>query len=265
MSLAAPELLDRRILAAITFVDPIGLPIASPVRVTAEGVRAVAKRPGELILVAAPQLANYAESFDLPAAPAVGSVRVALDVLPADPRYLPRRVTLALPRDPEPSNRNAPGSLFRAVEIALPPSPAVPLPGIAAGLIVTVRRADDQRRVEGALVRLTAPGGAQTASLTNAAGEAMLIASVPLSSTGPGATVHPDVAASYAVIVDPALARFHADADLTAARSGAATHASGFIDPDDLLSRLANQASPEQAVRIASGRTRAATFAWTPP
>lgn len=265
MSVAAPELLDRRILAAVTFIDPTGLPVLSPVRVTGEGVRLQVKRPGELIVVAAPGLDDYAASFDLPVALAIGSVSVVLDIIPSDPGYLPRQAILTLPRDPAPANNSSPGSLFRAVEIALPPSPAAPLPGLAAGMIVTVRRTDDQRRVEGALVRLTAPGGAQAQSLTNAVGEAMLMVSVPLSSTGPGATVLPDVAATYDVIIDPALARFHADADLDAARAAAAARTGGFIDLDDLTARLGGQASAQQAVRVASGRVRSAAFAWTPP
>ena len=265
MSLAAPELLDRRILAAVTFIDPIGLPVRTPVRVTADGVKLYQKRPGELIVLAAPGFGDYVASFDMPAAPPTGSVAVVLDVLPSQSAYLPRRVTLALPRDPTPANNAASGSLFQPIEVTLPPSPSAPLPGLAAGLIVTVTRSDTQARVEGALVRLTTPDGGKVSSLTNPAGEAMLIAAVPLTSTGPGATVVADVAATFDVIVDPALARFNGDADLPAARAAAAARTSGFIDPDDLAARLGGQASAPQAVRVASGRVRSAAFAWAPP
>lgn len=75
----------------------------------------------------------------------------------------------------------------------------------------------------------------------------------------------PDVAATYDVIVDPALASFHADADLGAVRAAASMRTDAFIDPDDLATRLCGQSSAAQAIRAASGRIRSAAFAWTPP
>lgn len=123
MSRAAHELLDSGNLAAMRLVDPIGRPILSPVRATAERVRPQVKRLGELIVIAAAGLDAYTASFDMPAAPAVRSIAAVLDILPSEPRCLPRRATLALPRDPAPAKNSAPDPLLRPVEIALLPPP----------------------------------------------------------------------------------------------------------------------------------------------
>jgi hypothetical protein len=215
----------------------------------------------------APGLAAYAASFaPIPAMPAVGSISVVLDVLPADPALAPRGFTLALPRDPDPAQANQPGSLFRPVRIALLPTPLASPAGLAAALAVTVRRADDSRRIEGALVRLRPEGGlAEARAMTDAAGDALLLVpGVPLASPGAGAIVRAGIDAALDVVVDPLLARFHRPDDVPAARAAAARRTASFIDPDDLAARLGAAAAPPQLVQIQSGQTRTAGIAWTP-
>lgn len=266
MAAPAYDYLDRRVLAALRFVDALGLPIGSPVAVkAAEGVALLRKRSGEVVVMRAPGLASHSDAFLAPpAAPAVGSITLQLDLRPASPEYGARRFALKLPRDPDPAQAATPASLFRPVEVELLPTPCARPTGLVAALSVTVRRSDDQRRVAGALVRLRPEGGRPPArAFTDAAGDALLlIPGVPLTSPGPGATVLADLAGALDAIVDPALARFIADDALDAARAAAPP---APIDPDDLESRLAASATTAVAVRIAAGRTRTAAISWTPP
>jgi hypothetical protein len=259
-----PDLLDRRALALVEFLDPLGGRVTSAVTLLAEHVKVFAKRPGSLVVAEAPGFAGYAAAFET--LPAVGATTLKVDILPADPRLAPRGATLALPRDPDPTRLALPGSLFQPLLIQLSATPLMPLGGLTAGLSVTVRRADDQRRVAGALVRLTPDGGRpQVLAVTDACGDALLLVpGVPLASPGAGAVVRRDIGGTLDAIIDPALAGFHADADLPAAREAARLRRRGFIDPDDLVARLAAKATPGQPVSLEAGRLLTASIAWPP-
>lgn len=261
------DVLDRRALALLTFVDALGGRVLSPVGVDAAGVRLFVKRPGALVVAAAPGLSDYAAAFDpIPAAPATGSVSVPFDIRPSDPALGARRVTLALPRDPDPGNAALPGSVFQPVEVALLPTPMAALPGLAAALSVSVRRADDGRAVEGALVRLRPEGGRPEArAMTDAAGNALLLVpGVPLANPGAGAVVRPDIGATLDAVIDPALARFHRAEDVMAARDAAMRRVRDFIDPDTLPASPGAVLTPPQPVRIEALRTRTAAISWSP-
>jgi len=268
--MAAPnwEFSDRRVLAALTFVDAVGQPVLTPVRAAGTGVRLMAKRPGQLVVMNAPGLADHADAFEAPpVVPAIGSVTVALDLVPSDPRLSARRVSLALPRDPNPANAANANSLFRPIEITLLPAPTAGATGLVTQVRVMVRRADDDRVVEGALVRLRPEGGLpQAMALTDPGGDALLlIPAVPLSTPGGGGIVLPDIGAELDAIIDPVLARFHAPEEVMAARAAALARDTDLLDPDDLQSRLAGSATPAIPLRIAAGRTHTANIAWVPP
>jgi len=257
------EFLDRRALAAVQFVDVTGAPVVSPMAVAAEGATFVLKGGGQVAVMTAPGLGAHSTAFEAPpSTPALGTVTLQVDVFPADRALAARRFALALPRTPAPGQQGAPGSLFRPVEVELLPSPCAALSGLAAALSVTVRRASDNRRIEGAVVRLRPEGGRPAArAVTDAAGDALLlIPGAPLSSPGPGGTVLPDIAGQLEAFVDPDLARFTADADLGEAR--ATPRAGPPLDPDDILARITAFASG--TVRIASGQIRTAAIAWSP-
>src|SRR5437764_5671762 len=261
MLAASYDLLDRRVLALLTFTDAMGADVLSPVSVVADGIKLFAKRPGAVVIAEAPGFEIYSAAFDpLPAAPAVGSVTLQLDIRPSDPALGVRRAALVLPRDPDPTHADQPGSLFRPIEIALLSTPMAEPTGLAAALSVTVRRADDNRRVEGPLVRLRPEGGRPEAhAMTDAAGDALLLVpGVPLANPGAGAIVRPDIAADLDALVDPALARFHRDEEVGESRDAARRQTRGFIDPDDLADRLGGAATPALSVRLEAGRTRTA-------
>lgn len=259
----AYEFIDRRALAALQFVDVTGRPVSSPVAVTAEGATFIAKGGGRVAVMTAPGLDAHSAAFERPpTTPALGNVTLQLDIRPSDKGLGARRFALRLPRTAALAQQGAPASLFTPVEIELLPTPRAQRSGLVAALSVTVRRSDDERRIEGAVVRLRTAGGRPPArAVTDVAGDALLlIPGVPLSSPGPNATVLPDLAGQLDVFVDPALARFTADADLADAR--VTPRPGPPIDPDDVLDRITP--SPAATARVASGQVRTAAIAWSP-
>ena len=131
MSVARPETIDRRILGAIVFLDALGRRVRSPVAAAAAGATLWQKEPGVLIVAGAPGLSDHVAAFaGPPGVPVLGSVELAVDLVPADPALAPRRAIVPLPRDPDPANAAEPDSLFRPQEIVLWPSPR----GVPSGL-----------------------------------------------------------------------------------------------------------------------------------
>jgi hypothetical protein len=261
------KFLDRRVLAGLSFVDPLGRLVQRPVAVRAvdPAVKLYAKRAGEIVITDAPGLDQQISSFDPPAPPpALGSIAAVLDVKPADSGLGARRFTLKLPRNSDPARADAVSSF---VVVPLLASPAGRVTGLVAAIRVHAGRSSDGFAIEGALVRLR-PEGARPEvwGLTDAAGEALLLgAGVPIASPGPGATVQADIGGMVDAIVDPALARFNAPDALQTARREAANRLSGFVDPDDLATRLSATATAPIAVRVAPGQTRTVTIEWTAP
>jgi hypothetical protein len=261
----APDLLDRRALALVRLVDVYGRPVEGPVVIDGAGVRSVAKNEGRwAILTAAGLEAHTAQFAAPPAAPPVASVHAALDLTPADRTVAARRFDLKLPRDPDPAHAKQAGSLFQPAEIELLPSPRAQCTGSACAVRVTVRRKDDQRVIENALVRARSDNGLFAArALTDARGEACLIfPALPLAFTGQGANVEPDLAARVVAHADPATALFHAPAELAAAAAAAATRTAGHADPDALGAAFAPDFASGAAVRLAAGRQPSLVIEW---
>jgi hypothetical protein len=119
------ELVDRRVLGALRFVDAAsGLPVRGLVAL--EGARAVRNGAGLYVLLAPepplPALATYADSFRAPPiAPPAGSVALAIIARPTGP-YLARAVALRLPL--QAADPAADPYLLRPVELRLFPAPS---------------------------------------------------------------------------------------------------------------------------------------------
>lgn len=259
MATPAWDLVDRRILAAIAFVDAVGAPVTCPVAIGApEGFGWFLKKPGVVIVTRAATLEAHSAAFAAaPGTPSVQSKQYRLELRPSDPAYAARSVELLLPRHPDPANVN---SVFRAVEVVLPPTPLARPAGLRAALRVTVTRSDDGRAIEGALVRLRPVGRPETFALTDAAGEALLLAdAIPFSSAAPGPKVTRDWAAEIDAVVDPATARFNAPEAVFDARQNPAAP----IDPDALAT--GGTVSGVISLAIAAGEIRTATLTWPPP
>jgi hypothetical protein len=239
------ELLDRRVLGAVRFVDAVtGLEVAVPLQVTSPGVRWIWNRRGWGVIADAPGLHHHTETFPAPpAGDAIGSRRVELGIVDPSGAYLARRVTIALPRDPDPEHAAAPGSLFRPVEARMFRSPAAGVSLAWAVVRVSVSAAGTGRGLGGVLVRVLRGAAApvvMASGMSDRRGEALVaVPGVPVTTFGSGANVlATEVSVTLQAIVDP--------------------DGREPPDPDDLETRLGapgiRSASVED-VALASGRT----------
>ena len=263
-----PDLLDRRALALLALVDPFGRPVRSPVAIAAPGVRVVAKREGRIAVLDAPGLAAHSAAFaGPPAAPALRSGNVALDLTPADAALLPRRFVLRLPRNPDPQLKDDPLSLFQPEVVELPASPRVRVDGNACILRVSVRRASDGARVGNALVRARTADPAFSAwALTDAAGEAALVfPALPISFPGPGGTTSATIPASVLVHADPGVASFAGPDRLAGARRAAAGRTEGHADPDSIAAANPPDFAAGASIDLAAGTQPALALEWAAP
>ncbi|HEY1606407.1 MAG TPA: hypothetical protein VGF77_12510 [Allosphingosinicella sp.] len=267
MAMLAPDLLDRRALALLSFVDISGIPVAVPLGIEGAGVRLVAKGAGRYGLLEAAGLEAYSGIFEpTPATPAVGAVALRLDVNPASQSLAPRGFTLKLPRDPDPAHADQAGSVFAAATTELLPGPTALSPPGGCALRVAVTRSDDGRVVENALVRGRSDAGGYLArGLTDARGEACLIfTGLPIAFARDGGGVQPDTAAHVVVTVDLATALFHAPADISGAVADAAARTTGHADPDAFAAVADAAFAAGTAISIAAGARRSLAVTWSP-
>jgi hypothetical protein len=260
-----PDLLDRRALAELALTDGFGRPLRGAVTVTGTGVRVVGKSEGRIAILAAAGFEAYAASFAAPPmVPAVGSQSLTLDLTPADPLLLPRRLVLKLPRDPDPAASS--GSLFQSVSVPLSASPRVGMTGTACILRASVHRASDGAFVENALVRVQSADGAFAAwALTDAAGEAALVLpALPVSFAGAGGTTSATISGAVIVHADPASVRFANPSSLVAARLAAAVRLQGHADPDAIIAAHGADFSGGVSVPLAAGTQPSVNLALAP-
>jgi hypothetical protein len=150
------ELIERRVLGAIDFVDAIaGAPVREPVLARAEGAKLVRGRGGRLIIWEANGLESHAASFlNAPADPPLQSVPLQISITEAGREFLPRRATIRLPRDTNPENANSAASIFQPIRITLFASPAAAIAPSAAIIYASVKEAGSGQPLPGALVRV---------------------------------------------------------------------------------------------------------------
>jgi hypothetical protein len=254
------ELLDRRALAAVRFLDPITrrpVPDGLEVRVPTGSASFYPNASGMWVLRARGVLPTHAHAFEAPpGAPAEGSVTVSAEVHDTRGRYLPRAFQLAVPRVGE--------ALFTPVDVELAPSPSLPLRQTWAAVRVSVRFGTDGDHpevvpIEGAYVRLSAAelGGLRCGSLTDARGEALVVGhGIPrfLPGEDEETVIRATVAHELRVVVDEAAT------DLGTGRRSA------LADPDDLWERrdeLNHTLSPGFDLQVGSQHTVVSVIART--
>ncbi len=227
------ELLDRRVLAGIRFVDGVtGLAIARMLAVSAPNVRWIRNRSGDYVVAGAPGLEAHVTAFAAaPGAPPLGTLDMTLTVRDPLGEYLPRRATIELPRDPDPTHGDQPGSLFRPVTVPLYPAPiARTAPGWAV-LRVTAQG------LPGALLKVVEDGTDRVLARgqTDARGEALVaVPGIPVTTfnTGTGPVLATEVAATI--------------------QAFAAAEGAEPSDPDELETQNVSKSAP---VQLASGRS----------
>ncbi len=244
------DLLDRRILGALRFVHGVtGSPLERWLDVRAPGVAWQRNRHGQYLIADAPGFAEHTASFAAPpAAPPLESVSLAVEVVDPAGEFLPRRVMVRLPRDPDPAHADQPGSLFSAQAVALFPSPAARHDHDWARLHASVRTAaGDPARF--ALLRVVRGSDGQllARAMTDVRGEALVgIAGIPITpwEEADGPVLGNDLEVRVEAYYDPMLAN--------------------LPDPDDLDARRAGLDTVSVVTRVAAGRAQALAIQFIP-
>lgn len=233
------ELLDRRALAALRFVHGVsGIPVTRGLNLNAAGARFIRNRNGDYVLLEASGFDDYTANFDT--ALAFAPVEFALDI--ADPlgEFLPRRVSIALPRNADPAQAALANSIFQPQRVALYPAPAARPEHDWARLYTSVST-DTGAPAAHALIQVerTSDNALLATALTDARGEALVaIAGIPLTpwDEGDGPVLGNDLEVRVSAFHDAALA--------------------GLPDPDDLAARRAALTTTNAVIRVAASRAQ---------
>jgi hypothetical protein len=244
-------------------VDVItGLPVRASVTVEAEGLRLVRNRRGDYIIFGAARLEAHIHAFvEPPATPTLEAKEFRLQVTDLSGRYLPRRSTLRLPRNPDPAAAN---SIFAPAPVALYSAPAATTEISWGVLRATVREQDSRARLPWALVRVlhATTGTVLATGLADARGEALIavpgiLITMPADDSGPVVTTELEI--KLTVAFDGIALRKITDADLAAGNAG---FNAGYVPNPDDLSALTGKAAqlqigstpPADTGKLASGR-----------
>jgi hypothetical protein len=251
------ERVEQRVLGAVRWVDATTLtPLEEPITAEGDGVRLVPNRRGLHVIREWPPLAAHAEAFEAPpAVPPVGSLTLALTVRDPSGRYLPRRVRIALPRDPRPEHAAEPDSLFRPVDVAMFPSPSAPVGANWVELRVTVTETATGDALGGALLRVVSEGQLLARGLTDWRGEALVpVAGVPVTtwSAEPGPVVVTEIVATLEAVFDPATGR---RTPAAAVRAGQPPVVPPLVDADAVDAARADLPRAARALLLAAGRS----------
>ncbi len=240
-----------RVLGALRAVDgTTGMTLRDALQVSGAGARIVRNRSGLYVIHEWSRLAAHAASFDaLPALPAPGTE--VLEIVLHDPNghYLPRRASIALPRDPEAVGA---ASLFVAVDVPLYPSAAAGLGTNWTAVRASITDNADGAALGGALLRVVAGTEVLARGMSDWRGEALVpVVGVPVTtwSEDEDAVVVSSIAATVEVYFDPALGSRTPIVDVRAGRQPAAMP---VPDPTDIEARRASLPTTQHNVSLAA-------------
>ena len=155
----ATERIDQRVLGALRLVDrATALPVTDRLRLRSRTARVVRNLSGLYVIHQAEGLAAHTAAFERPpATPAVGSLDHSFTIEDPARRYLPRRVSLQLPLDPDPAHAGQAGSLFTPRDVSLYPAASAGLsPNWSTLRVFVGRGAGPVTPLRGALLRVVA-------------------------------------------------------------------------------------------------------------
>ncbi len=183
-----PELVERRILGAMRCIDrATGFILRRPFNVTSGDATLIRNRANLYVIKTAVGLETHTETFaEAPALPDLGSISIKVQVDDPLYKYLPRTITIDLPRDPNPDNAKNENSLFNPVDVNLYAAPNAELLTNWSTVRVSVMRNDPSQGlvpVKGSLLRIVRISDSEvlSSSLTDDRGEALIIVSgVPI-------------------------------------------------------------------------------------
>lgn len=241
------EHIDRRVLGAVRFIDSTtGLAVTSNLNVNADGLKFVRNLSGHYVIASASGLEAHEGAFEKPPAdPALGSLPFQISVDDPSRKYLSRRHTIRLPRDPDPQNAAAIESLFRAVDVRLFPSATADTGSGWAVIRASVFKKGTSEPLSGALLRVTKKNGTPAddlkplgVGLTDRRGEALVaVPGIPVITfaEGEGSVTTQEIDVTISAFFD--------------------ANAGAVPDPDDLEARRASLKSAKVETKLRSGRT----------
>ncbi len=248
MMTAAPrqfEFETRRLLAAVQFLDGVtGMAVPCHVKVRGDGLQIWDKPNGRVLVMA----------VDDDKDPAAAKTSHEIECRPSDPAYMPRKASIAIPR----TNDGTSEAIFNPITITLYPSTSYRCMGNLGGLLVTVKEPPGNV-VRGAVVTLkqTDNPAITTRTMTNAAGEALLMvkgAAVVQYSAG---THTEDINATLEILVDADPNKRVANTEEAIARA----RTENLVTDPEVLLNTPNLVRQTSAVSFRAGRIQS----WPPP
>jgi hypothetical protein len=218
-----PDIIDRRVLGALRLVDHTTTAlIRRPLQVTSDRVCFIRNRSSFYVVSSAPGLASHLTEFEsVPSQPVVGSVQIAVNIADQQRTYLPRLMTIELPRNPDPAVSDQTGSLFQPMDVPMYRASNAFTNVNWSVIRGSVFRLDDQsnrRPIRGALLRVirTDDDVVLARGLSDTRGELIVtVAGIPITnfsngdededSTPSGPVITSETPVRLEVIVDSAL------------------------------------------------------------
>lgn len=209
------ERVEQRSLGALEFVDATtGARIRRALRLSgavADEAARFVRNPSDLYVLHewAPLGAHAAAFLQPPANPPAGSLALTLTVIDPAGEFLPRAVTMRLPRNPAPADQADPASLFNPQRVELMRAAAAPLGANWSRLDVRIAALADDAALGGALVEVRDLADRMLArGLSDWRGEALVpVAGIAVTtwSQNEGDPVSTETAARLRVLFVPAL------------------------------------------------------------
>jgi hypothetical protein len=177
------ERIEQRVLGALRIIDRVTqAPVSRALQLTSSNATVVRNMRGYYVVTYAAGLESHTEAFlQPPSTPALEFNAYNFEITDPQRRYLPRTVTLRLPRDPNPANIGNTNSLFRPQDVALYAASTAPLSHnwstIRASVMQSVTQGAGHAPVRGALLRVfdAADGTLLASGISDEHGEALVI------------------------------------------------------------------------------------------
>ena len=169
------ERVEQRVLGALQLTDRVTqTPVTRGLLISSDSVRLVRNRRGFYVITHADGLEAYTEAFPEPPDMPIRSYN--LEISDPQKRYLPRLLTLRLPRDPHHDNIGNVTSLFTPQNVVMYPASTASLSHNWSTVRVSVTQ-DTSTLVQGALIQIIDPAEntVLASGISDQRGEALVI------------------------------------------------------------------------------------------
>ncbi len=173
------ERVEQRVLGALQLVDSVTqTPVKRLMQISSDTATLVRNRRGFYVITHADGLESHTEAFlqPPPPPPALEDNEYSFEIEDPQKRYLPRLVTVRLPRDPNPENIGNANSLFTPRDVAMYPASSASLSHNWSTVRVSVDQVGNSP-VRGALIKIidSAEDTLLASGISDERGEALVI------------------------------------------------------------------------------------------